>query len=252
MRDLNNSDFYIFFDDGGVLNDNRIRGKQWKKYCGEFFYSLFGGNPENWAKANHKVITKYLDIFWKDWRGVYPDYLSFYGKFKVDWVNEMFKEVGNNTPPNVKHEELYDETTQYVIPKIRSAIPGVIKSIKLLFNRGFKLFTASGGVSEEIKMYLNGMGIRKCFSGFYGPDLINISKSGKDYYSTIFKDLNINPRNAIIIDDQPRFLEVALQTDANIIQSCITGEFEPQYPFYVKKMKNLPKIITDLLDFHNL
>ena len=28
MRDLNTSDFYIFFDDGGVLNDNRIRGEQ--------------------------------------------------------------------------------------------------------------------------------------------------------------------------------------------------------------------------------
>ena len=63
MRDLNTSDFYIFFDDGGVLNDNRIRGEQWKNYCGEFFYSQFGEDPESWAKANHKVITKYLDIF---------------------------------------------------------------------------------------------------------------------------------------------------------------------------------------------
>jgi len=147
----------------------------------------------------------------------------------------MFKEVGKSTPSNVNHKELYDETPQYVIPKIRSAIPGVIKSIKILFKRGFKLLKASEGVSEEIKMYLDGMGVKKCFSSFYGSDLINMSKSGKDYYSTIFKVLNLNPRNAIIIDDQPRFLEVALQTEANVIRSCISGEFEPQYPFYVRK-----------------
>ena len=71
-------------------------------------------------------------------------------------------------------------------------------------------------------------------------------------YSAIYKDLNLNPRNTIIIDDQPRFLETALQTGANVIQSCITGEFEPQYQFFVKKMEKLPQIINDLLIFYNL
>ncbi|MCJ7650408.1 MAG: HAD hydrolase-like protein [Candidatus Lokiarchaeota archaeon] len=242
----------IFFDDGGVLNDNSVRGEQWKKLVGEYYYSRFGGVPEIWGEANHKIITSYLNIFWSDLRERFRDYQTFYTDFKKNMVLGMFREVGEDLPKNINLIEVFNSVTQYVIPKVRSAIPGVIESIKKLSSSGYSLYTAAGAVSTEMKMYLEGMGIIQYFKGFYGPDLINTWKSGKDFYRAIFKDLSINPKNAIIIDDQPRFLEVALQTGANVIQSCITGEFEPQYPFYVKKMKDLPQLITDLLDFHNL
>jgi len=42
----------VFFDDGGVLNDNRIRGKQWKTLVGEYYHTRFGGDPEIWGEAN--------------------------------------------------------------------------------------------------------------------------------------------------------------------------------------------------------
>ena len=51
----------IFFDDGGVLNDNTIRATQWKAFCGEFFHSNFGGDPEMWAEANQRTM-KLLEI----------------------------------------------------------------------------------------------------------------------------------------------------------------------------------------------
>ena len=70
MQIRDNSDIFIFFDDGGVLNDNEIRGKQWKKYCGELFSSRFGGDPETWGEVNYQVISRYIDIFWKDWKEI--------------------------------------------------------------------------------------------------------------------------------------------------------------------------------------
>ncbi|MHA1670452.1 MAG: HAD family hydrolase [Promethearchaeota archaeon] len=242
----------IFFDDGGVLNDNRVRGKQWKTLVGEYYYSRFGGDQEIWGKANHKLITSFLNIFWGNEKEKFVDYQAFYTDFKRNMVLGMFKEVGKALPKNLNLIEVFNSASQYIIPKIRSAIPGIIDSVKELSSRGFTLYTAAGAISIEMKMYLEGMGIIQHFKEFYGPDLINTWKSDKDFYRAIFKDLNLNPRNAIIIDDQPRFLEAALQTKANVIQSCITGEFEPQYQFYVKNMKNLPQIIKDLLNFHNL
>jgi HAD superfamily hydrolase (TIGR01509 family) len=242
----------IFFDDGGVLNDNRIRGKQWKKLVGEYYYSRFGGAPEIWGEANHKLITAFFSDFKGEKRRKFKNYEDFYTDFKKKMVLGMFKEAGKNLPKNIDLIEVFNSTNQFVIPKIRSAIPGIIESIKELSSNRFSLCTAAGAVSIEMKMYLEGMGIIQYFKKVYGPDLINKWKSNQDYYSTIFKNLNINPRTAIIIDDQPRFLEAALQAGANVIQSCITGEFEPQYQFYVTNMEKLPQIINDLLKFHNL
>jgi FMN phosphatase YigB (HAD superfamily) len=252
MQIQNNSDIFIFFDDGGVLNDNEIRGKQWQKYCGEFFSSRFGGDPKIWGEINYQVISRYIDIFWKDWKEVYHDYLNFYANYKINWVNAMFELAGRNVPSNLDIEQLFDDVVGYVIPKVRSAIPGIIKSIKILYKRGYSLYTASGEVSKELKMYLDGMGIKHLFKEFYGPDLINTWKYGAEFYENILKELNLDSQHAIIIDDNPRFLESAHEVGANVIQACIDGRFEPQYPNYVLKMKNLPKIIEKLLDSHNL
>ena len=252
MQIRDNSDIFIFFDDGGVLNDNEIRGKQWKKYCGELFSSRFGGDPETWGEVNYQVISQYIDIFWKDWKEVFPDYLNFYANYKIDWVNAMFEFAGRELPSNLDHKQLFDDVVDYVIPKVRSAIPGVIKSINLLYKRGYSLYTASGEVSKELKMYLDSMCIKDLFKGFYGPDLINTWKYGAEFYDNIFKELNLNPENAIVVDDNPRFLDSAIQIGANVVQASINGKFDPQYPYYVENMKNLPKIIKILLESHNL
>ena len=252
MKIQDKSEIYIFFDDGGVLNDNEIRGKQWKKHCGEYLSSRFGGDPEIWAEVNYQVISQYIDIFWKDWKDKFPHYLNFYANYKINWVNAMFELAGRVVPSNLNQEQLFDDVIDYVIPKIRSAIPGVIKSIKLLYKKGYSLYTASGAVSKELKMYLDGMGIKDLFNEFYGPDLINTWKHGAEFYDNIFKELNLNPENTIIIDDNPRFLDSALQIGANVVQTCINGKPEPQYPYYVNNMTQLPRVIEKILESHNL
>jgi beta-phosphoglucomutase-like phosphatase (HAD superfamily) len=244
--------FIIFFDDGGVLNDNKIRGAHWKRLVGEYYSMLFGGDPEIWGEANHKLITSLFDIFWRDGKEKFGDYNSFYNDFKKKMVNGMFKETGNEIPKNINFIKVFNGATQYVIPKVRSAIPGIIDSIKELHSKGFTLYTAAGAVSNEMKMYLEAMGIIGYFKEFYGPDLINTWKSGTAFYRAIFKHSGVDPIKAIIVDDQPRFLENALEVGANVIQACITGEHKPRFPFYVENMKELPIIIDNLIKTHNL
>lgn len=237
----------IFFDDGGVLNDNRIRGEHWKTFVGEYYSTRFGGEPELWGEANHKLISTLFNIFWKEGKEKFSDYKVFYNDFKKNMVLGMFREVGKIPPRNINIEEVYNSAREYVIPKVQSAIPGVINSIKELYAKKFSLYTAAGAVSIEMKMYLEGMGIIQCFKEFYGPDIINTWKSGPNYYKEIFKHSKVNPTKSIIIEDQPRFLDNAQQMGANVIQACITGEHKPQFPFFVEDMRNLPQIIENLI-----
>jgi FMN phosphatase YigB (HAD superfamily) len=236
----------IFFDDGGVLNDNSIRAPQWKAFCGEFFHSRFGGDPEVWGEANQKVMTS-LEIHGMDPKEIYDDYITYYKNFKSEWVIKMFEEAGRSVPPKVEHERIFDTTLEYVWPKVHSSTPGIIESIKILYSKGFVLYTSTALPSREIKMILEGMGIKHFFSGFYGPDLINTRKISSNFFGAIFNDIKLESKKAIVIEDRPRFIENALKTGANVIQACITGEFQPKYPFYVENMHQLPKVIENLI-----
>ena len=49
MTRNNSSEFSIFFDDGGVMNDNILRGIQWQKMIGDFFSPKYGGESHKWS-----------------------------------------------------------------------------------------------------------------------------------------------------------------------------------------------------------
>jgi len=241
----------LFFDDGGVLNDNKIRGNQWKTLVGEYYYSRFGGDPKVWGEANHKIIPSFFDML-RDGKDKFGDYRAFYTNFKKHMVLEMFKEVGKALPKNINIVEVFNSAQQYVIPKIRSAIPGVVDSIIELSSKDFVLYTAAGAMSIEMKLYLEGMGINQYFKEFYGPDLFNTWKIDSEYYEAIFEHSEVDRAKTIVIEDNPRFLNGALEAGANVIQACITGEFKPQFPFFVKNMKDLVPTIENLIKSFNL
>lgn len=246
--------FTLFFDDGGVLNDNNIRGPQWQTFCGEFFCSKFGGDSKEWGEANRILMESLMDLSQHPWENPsylkekYGDYHTFLARFKSKWVTGMFTETGRPVPPQTEHVKIFDATTDYVWPKVRSAIPGIVESVKQLHSRGFVLYTSTGLVSEEIKMVLEGMGINNLFSGFYGPDLINTWKQSTDFFAFIFDEVKIDPSRAIVIEDCPNFIDNALKTGAHAIQACVTGEFPALYPHHVKDMHNLPSVIDTLIE----
>jgi len=240
-----NADFHIFFDDGDVLNDNTIRSKQWGELIGEFMVPKFGGEPEDWGAANTKVIgdfvSKGIPTLMVDQKE--KTHRQFIEWFREKWINDMFDYVGIERPNRGDYEKIYYETAEYVDYRIRSAFPGVTETIKALYDNGFNLYTASGVESIELNYYLEGMGIRKYFKKLYGPDLVNILKLDEKFYTAILSDLKILPKHAIFIDDKPYFLNMAKNVGAHIIQACFSGDFEPEFEYAIKNMKDLPKII---------
>ena len=70
----------IFLDDGGVMNDNALRGAQWQRLVGEFLAPRLGGDPEARAQANKVVAERMWRRYQEEvWGGQVDDYLSYPG-----------------------------------------------------------------------------------------------------------------------------------------------------------------------------
>lgn len=241
-------EYAIFFDDGGVMNDNRLRGIQWQKMIGEYFPSKFGGEPHKWIEANINII----DGFSEEHGSLIEEsqeieYNSYYDNFIKRWISGMFDNAGVSSPPKSQYKEIYFEVIDWITPNVRASFPGVIDSIKKLSKHGFKIYTASAEHSSELKGYLRGMRVKEYFTNFYGPDLINTHKTNEVFYEKMFNDIGLNPRRAIIVDDNPKCLEYAQKLDANVIQVCQTGEYNPSFNYCVEHMAELPEVILKLL-----
>ena len=50
----------IFFDDGGVFNDNEIRTQQWLELIADFFIPRYGGTRTQWKAANKETKVEPL------------------------------------------------------------------------------------------------------------------------------------------------------------------------------------------------
>lgn len=242
------SEFAVFFDDGGVMNDNRIRGVQYQKLVGEYFTPKFGGEPYLWAEGNFNFVKEIMREYTEaicDSRDI--DYKTYHMNFVKRWIEEMFNYVGVELPAKSEYIQIYQEAIEYITPNIRSSYPGVVDAIKKLKRFGFKLYTASGEDSLELKGYLQGMRVKDLFENFYGPDLINTHKTNDNFFKRVLDDVWFEPDRTIIIEDNPKFLECALNSGTNVIQACLTGEFEPSYQHYIKDMNELPEVVTNLV-----
>src|SRR3954447_818584 len=154
----------IFLDDGGVMNDNQVRGPQWQRLVGEFFVPLLGGSPMAWAEANRVVVDGFFESnAWKARLQATPDYAAFDRAYQCEWMDGMCTLVGVPTPAEEVCIDLSRRANAYVTRRVRSAFPGAVDAIRILHTRGYTLHTASGEASSDLAGYLEGMEVRECF-----------------------------------------------------------------------------------------
>lgn len=197
----------ILLDDGGVMNDNRLRGPQWQHLVGEFFAPRLGGESRAWAEANRIHMTSIFEP--ENWQGrvrAAPDYASFERTYWCDWLSGMCQLVGAETPSGEECIELARQAEIYITCRVHSAFPGAIEAICELHTQGYTLHTASGESSLNLHGYLQAMGVREYFGQLYGSDLLNVLKETPEYYERLFADALIAPGDALIVDDTPRVL----------------------------------------------
>lgn len=216
--------FTLFLDDGGVMNDNRVRGPQWRHLLGEFFPPLLGGTPGEWAEAN-RALTEGLwapggpwPAYSGDlWRRGGSTYAGFNRAYQIDWLWGMCEIIGLPPPPADEALDLAERASHFVTRRVRSALPGAAEAIRDLNASGYRLHTASGERSVELEGYLAGMGVRQCFGRLYGPDLVDVLKEGPVYYQRILADAGVDAADAVFVDDSPAAVQWAMEAGARAI-----------------------------------
>lgn len=239
------SSLTIFIDDGGVMNDNRLRAPQWQRLVGEFLAPRLGGEPDVWARANRDFTSAFFVPEVMDRRIAKANgWLDFDRSYEIDWLRGMCELVGIPAPNDDDCVEIAHQANRYVIPRVRSAYPGAAEAILALHVAGYRLFTASGEASDDLADYLGGMGVgvREAFTRLYGPDLIDVMKIGPEYYHGVFGDAGVDPGSALVVDDQPRVIRWALEAGA---RAMLIGDAPapPDWP-RIEKLADLPAWLT--------
>jgi HAD superfamily hydrolase (TIGR01509 family) len=237
----------IFLDDGGVLNDNRLRGPQWQRLVGEFFVPRLGGTHEQWANANRTVIDgvfERLTARWQDWDETSDNYHQVFKEYARVWLNSMCAEVGIAELDLASQDRLAHEAAGYIEPKVQAAFAGTAEALHEL-SRQYVLFMASTGASWELEMRLGAMGVAKLFRRLYGPDLINVPKTGRRYYQRVFEHAAVDPGKSLVVDDKVEFLEHAAALGAHTVLVCpdaTQAEHEP----CISALSELPAFLQNL------
>jgi HAD superfamily hydrolase (TIGR01509 family) len=237
---------YLFIDDGGVMNDNAVRGPQWQALVGEFFAPRLGGEPANWSEANRRVVPALWDQFpvlVGDADG--EDFAAAHRGYELDWLRVMCEYVGLEPPAREDEQlSLAREAALYITRRVRSAFPGADSALRRLHGAGYVLHTASGEVSWELDGYVSAMGVRDRFRRLYGPDLVNTPKASPEYYRRIIADAGVEPRQSIVVDDSPRALGWARAAGALTVLVSAEGEGDGAHA--VRSLAELPDFLEAL------
>jgi HAD superfamily hydrolase (TIGR01509 family) len=235
----------IFLDDGGVMNDNEVRGVQWRRLVAEFFAPRLGGERGAWSEAN-RIVAPAVWAVWEERLRSLGDYPTFDRGYQIDWLGGMCDLVGVPRPPDNEAVSLSHAATSWVCQRVRSSFPGVIESIRELRTRGYQLSTASGEASLDLSSYLEGMGVRDCFERLYGPDLINTFKSGPAYYARLLADAGVPPERALVVDDSPKAIAWATEVGARTV---FVGSVPcPAATVVIGRLAELPAALAELTD----
>ena len=209
----------VFLDDGGVMNDNRLRGPAWQRLVAEYFIPRLGGASDAWAAANVTAVEREMDYYRRAcWGRTDLDAVNVWRDLDRRWLRDMCEIVGVAAPADDDEcIALAEAASASIIPRVNSAFPGAAGAIRALHARGYRLHTASGERSTELHGYLTGMGVRDCFGRLYGPDLVRTLKEGPAYYARILADAGVNPARALVVDDTPRSLRWAAEAGARTL-----------------------------------
>lgn len=206
----------LFIDDGGVMNDNSLRGGEWQRLVGEFMPSRLGGDSYGWAEANGVCFAQVWDRF-SGRLDTFESHAAFQREYDLDWLFTMCDYLGLATPPEEEGLKLAREAAQYITARVRSAFAGAAEAIRALHEAGYELHTASAETSWELNGYLTGMGVRDCFTHLFGPDLLDRLKAGSDYYRRAFALAGVEPGDALVIDDAESACAWAGEAGARVV-----------------------------------
>jgi phosphoglycolate phosphatase-like HAD superfamily hydrolase len=240
----------ILLDDGGVMNDNTLRGAEWQRLVGEFLPPRLGGAPEAWAEANDVVFTQmgreFEALLFPELEADSDEYFDFFGDQRARWLRDMCVRVGVAVPEDGKCLQLALETEDFVLPRVRCGYPGAADAIRTLHAAGYRLGTASGSPSRELEGYLTGLGVRALFpERLYGSDLVCAMKGTSAYYQRIFQNEGLDPSETLVVDDLPLAVELAATAGASTVLVAHKAPPDHKAHFVIERLADLPALLDN-------
>jgi HAD superfamily hydrolase (TIGR01509 family) len=211
---------YVFLDDGGVMNDNERRAPEWRRLIGEFFPPRLGGTAEDWSAANLAIMPE-LETVWTSLHAGEGaagwSYAPVWRAYEIKWLRLMAAAAGKKAPlDDDECHALAHEAAMFITRGVRASFPEVIGTLQGLA-ASHVLATASNEHSQELRGYLEGMGVPHLFRHFYGPDLIDATKQGPTYYRRMFDHAGIDPARSVVVDDSPAMMAKIVAAGARAV-----------------------------------
>jgi beta-phosphoglucomutase family hydrolase len=164
---------------------------------------------ESWVKMGEKIGIKFTrEIFERSFGQQSPAIIR---KLLGPEVDEAFIEKWSNFKEQYYRELVRDKL---------KPLPGVIRIIKELKSEGFKLAVGSSGPPENVELLISRLRIKSCFDTIITAAEVKKGKPEPDVFLIIAKNLNINPKNCLVIEDAPVGIQAAKR--AGMISIALT------------------------------
>ncbi|MBD3197763.1 MAG: beta-phosphoglucomutase family hydrolase [Candidatus Lokiarchaeota archaeon] len=200
------------------------------------------------------VIADTGPIHYRSWKKLAEE-------LNVEYDTEFFEETfGQQTVPIVKKmvsEEITNEKAQKLGKKKEQyyrdmlgddiqPLPGVKVLIKALHKLHFKLAIGSSAPRKNIDLLLKSLDLNNFFDIIIAAEDIKNGKPAPDVFLTIAKDLKLNQKNCLVIEDAPVGIKAAKIADMKTIALTTTHEEE--------KLKDADMVLKDLseIDYNEI
>ena len=141
-------------------------------------------------------------------------------------IEEMFAEVSavSNIPVDIVRKEWFE------LAIINQELVEFIKTLKGKYN----LYLLSNAISDFIRPILKENNLEELFDKIYISSEIRLVKPSKEFFDYCLKDSNINPKDAIFIDDNISNVNSAIAAGIDSMLYKNNQEFFEDFAKYLK------------------
>ncbi|MFW9973068.1 MAG: HAD family hydrolase [Candidatus Odinarchaeota archaeon] len=202
------------------------------------------------------VLADTVPIHFKSW-------VKMAAEIGINFTREMFEDTFGQQSNTIIRKLVGPEIEEYLIEKwanlkekyyremVRGKlipVPGVLKIIKRLKSKGFKLAVGSSGPPENVELILSELKIKTYFDVIITAVDVKKGKPEPDVFLIVAKKLNINPKNCLVIEDAPVGIQAAKR--AGMISIALTTTHKKEELLDAQLIiKNLTEIkVVDIIN----
>ena len=126
---------------------------------------------------------------------------SFIGSSTEKLVEDAITHFGLNITVAEMMKEMLEEKRLVAKEEGYPALPGIQKLVRTLQHSGISLAVASSSSQAEIERVVKHLNIRKYFTKLISSSSVNAPKPAPDTFNLALKELGVNPKEAVIVED---------------------------------------------------